>query len=75
MVKVRAFLLENDMEKSEKNKAKDRARTAGRQWIDGHVMYKDRALGSGVTFTGKYIEVEREQPCLTESEETKSLQM
>ena len=27
------FLLENDMEKSEKNKAKDRDRTEGNEWV------------------------------------------
>lgn len=49
------FLLENNMEKSEKNKAKDRARTPGKQWVNIPATLSRRTTGSGVTFTGKYV--------------------
>lgn len=50
------FLLENNMEKSEKNKAKDRERTAGYVWEDMPVKKEERTTGSGVTFSGRYVE-------------------
>ena len=44
------------MKKSEKNKAKDRERTAGYVWEDMPVKKEERATGSGVTFSGRYVE-------------------
>ena len=44
------FLLENDMEKSEKNKAKDRARTSGKVWKRIPATFNNRTTASGVTF-------------------------
>lgn len=38
-----------------KNKMKDYKRKKGKKWVDTHVFYKDRKCGSGVTFTGKYV--------------------
>lgn len=49
------FLLENGMEKSEKNKAKDRARTAGKVWKRIPATFSNRTTASGVTFQGKYV--------------------
>lgn len=49
------FLLEKDMEKSDKNKAKDRARTAGKAWKQIPATFKNRTTASGVTFQGKYV--------------------
>ena len=49
------FLLENDMEKSEKNKAKDRDRTEGNEWVHIPATFSRRTTGSDVTFTGKYV--------------------
>lgn len=49
------FLLENGMEKSEKNKAKDMARTAGKVWKRIPATFNNRTTASGVTFQGKYV--------------------
>ena len=49
------FLLENGMEKSEKNKAKDRARTAGKVWKRIPATFSNRTTASGVTFQGRYV--------------------
>lgn len=43
------------MEKTEKNKEKDRKRTEGKIWIDEHTPYCKRRCGSGLTFGGRYI--------------------
>ena len=51
------FLLENYMEKTEKNKNRDRMRLRGKTWIDQHVPYKDRKSGSGLRFGGRYVEM------------------
>lgn len=42
------------MEKTEKNKEKDRLRTEGKMWIDEHTPYEKRNCGSGLMFSGKY---------------------
>ena len=55
MEKVRAFLLENSMEKSDKNKLKDYKRTKGKAWVRTPVTFDKRTTGSGVTFQGKYV--------------------
>ena len=47
--------MEKHMEKSEKNKAKDLARTDGKEWVHIPVTFKRRSTGSGVTFEGKYV--------------------
>lgn len=49
------FLLENSMEKSEKNKLKDYKRTKGKVWVRTPVTFDKRTTGSGVTFQGKYV--------------------
>lgn len=49
------FLLENDMEKSEKNKAKDRERTSGKVWKQIPATFNNRTTASGVTFRGRYV--------------------
>ena len=49
------FLLENNMEKSEKNKLKDYKRTKGKVWVRTPVTFDKRTTGSGVTFQGKYV--------------------
>lgn len=51
-----AFFVENCMEKSEKNKAKDRARTAGKIWKHTPATFNNRTTASGVTFWGKYVD-------------------
>lgn len=43
------------MEKSEKNKAKDRARIGNRVWEHIPATFKRRKTGSGVTFEGRYV--------------------
>ena len=43
------------MEKSEKNKAKDKLRTKGKQWRRIPQTGDKRETGSGMTFWGKYI--------------------
>lgn len=43
------------MEKTEKNKAKDRARTAGKLWKRTPETFKNRTTASGVTFWGEYV--------------------
>lgn len=43
------------MEKSEKNKAKDRARTAGMVWEHIPATFNRRKTGSGLTFEGRYV--------------------
>lgn len=43
------------MEKTEKNKAKDKKRTEGKVWIAEHTPYSKRTCGSGLTFGGKYV--------------------
>ena len=48
---------ENWMEKTEKNKNRDRMRLRGKTWIDQHVPYKDRKSGSGLRFGGRYVEM------------------
>ena len=50
------FLLENDMEKSDKNKLKDYKRTKGKIWVSIPSTYDKRMTGSGVTFQGKYVD-------------------
>lgn len=52
------FLLVNFMEKTKKNKIKDYERTKGKKWVNIPVLYKDRTTGSGVTFGGKYVDVD-----------------
>ena len=49
------FYWRNNMEKSEKNKAKDRARTAGKVWKRIPVTFNNRTTASGVTFQGRYV--------------------
>lgn len=49
------FLLENGMEKSEKNKLKDYKRTKGKVWVRTPVTFDKRTTGSGVTFQGRYV--------------------
>ena len=49
------FLLEKDMEKSDKNKLKDYKRTKGKVWVRTPVTFDKRTTGSGVTFQGKYV--------------------
>ncbi len=49
------FFLGETMEKTEKNKEKDRKRTEGKIWIDEHTPYCKRRCGSGLTFGGRYI--------------------
>lgn len=49
------FLLENDMEKSEKNKLKDYKRVKGKTWVRTPMTFDKRTTGSGVTFQGKYV--------------------
>lgn len=49
------FLLENSMEKSEKNKLKDYKQTKGKVWVITPVAFDKRTTGSGVTFQGKYV--------------------
>ena len=49
------FLLENSMEKSEKNKLKDYKRTKGKVWVRTPVTFDKRTTGSGVTFQGRYV--------------------
>ena len=44
------------MEKTKKNKKKDKERHAGMIWVDKRTRAKDRMTGSGVTFSGKYVE-------------------
>ena len=46
------------MEKSEKNKAKDCVRTAGKEWVDIPTTFERRKTSSGVTFEGKYVSKE-----------------
>ena len=53
--KVRAFFMEKHMEKSEKNKAKDRARIGNREWKHIPATYDRRRTASGVTFEGGYV--------------------
>lgn len=50
------FLLENDMEKSDKNRLKDYKRTKGKVWVSIPSTYDKRMTGSGVTFRGKYVD-------------------
>lgn len=45
-----------DMEKTKKNKDKDKLRTDKKIWIDKKTKPIDRTTGSGVTFTGEYID-------------------
>ena len=49
------FLLENGMEKSDKNKLKDYKRTKGKVWTEIPVTFDKRTTGSGVTFQGRYV--------------------
>lgn len=48
--------MEKRMEKSKNNKLKDYKRTKGKIWVNETVRYKDRKTGSGLTFSGRYIE-------------------
>ena len=50
-----AFFMEKHMEKSEKNKAKDRARIGNREWEHIPATYDRRRTASGVTFEGRYV--------------------
>ena len=43
------------MEKTEKNKAKDRARTGGKIWKRTPATFNNRTTASGVTFWGEYV--------------------
>ena len=47
--------MEKHMEKSEKNKAKDRARIGNREWEHIPATYDRRRTASGVTFEGRYV--------------------
>ncbi len=47
------------MEKTEKNKEKDRLRNKGKIWIDEHTPYSKRQCGSGLTFGGRYIKANK----------------
>lgn len=49
------FFMEKHMEKSEKNKAKDRARIGNREWEHIPATYDRRRTASGVTFEGRYV--------------------
>lgn len=44
------------MEKTEKNKRKDRSKNIGKIWIDEHTPYEKRATGSGLVFAGRYVD-------------------
>ena len=44
------------MEKTEKNKAKDRSRIGNRIWERVPVTLDKRKTASGVTFWGRYVE-------------------
>ena len=44
------------MEKTKKNKKKDKARHGGLVWVDKRTKPNERTTGSGVTFTGKYVD-------------------
>lgn len=50
------FCMERFMEKTEKNKAKDRARIGNRIWERVPVTLDKRKTASGVTFWGRYVE-------------------
>lgn len=43
------------MEKTEKNKGKDRERTKGRVWKDIPATFDRRTTSSGVVFGGQYV--------------------
>lgn len=43
------------MEKTEKNKAKDREKTTGKVWVRIPQTPEKRTTGSGMTFQGKYV--------------------
>lgn len=49
------FFMEKHMEKSEKNKAKDRAKTDGMVWEHIPATFNRRKTGSGLTFEGRYV--------------------
>ena len=49
------FLLENSMEKTEKNKLKDYKRTKCKKWEYVPVPFEKRTTGSGLTFQGRYV--------------------
>ena len=49
------FFMEKHMEKSEKNKAKDRAKTDGMVWEHIPATFDRRKTASGVTFEGRYV--------------------
>lgn len=44
------------MNKTLKNKEKDRLRKRNWQWVDLHTKIEDRTTGSGMQFGGKYIQ-------------------
>lgn len=44
------------MEKTKKNILKDCKRTKGKKWVDIHVRANERTSGSGMTFTGRYVD-------------------
>ena len=50
------FFRGENMEKTEKNKAKDRARIGNRIWERVPVTLDKRKTASGVTFWGRYVE-------------------
>lgn len=43
-----------NMEKTSKNKEKDRLRICGKVWIDEHTPFKKRVCGSGLNFSDRY---------------------
>lgn len=57
------------MEKTEKNKAKDRARIGNRIWERVPVTLDKRKTASGVTFWGRYVEKTQVTGCLEKQEE------
>lgn len=49
------------MEKTLENRIKDFERTKNKIWIDEPTRAENRRCGSGVTFGGRYVEVEKEK--------------
>lgn len=44
------------MEKTIKNKLKDYKRKKGKKWVDIPTSIKERNCGSGMKFSGKYVD-------------------
>lgn len=60
------------MEKSEKNKAKDRAKTDGMVWENIPATFNRRKTGSGLTFEGRYVPKKSQvTKCSEKQEESK----